>query len=122
MKKESGRTLRVSIKLILTVVLSILSLMVVGTLGWIGTAAWKDYVSANSVREFDANANRYIVGLYEVLLERVETNNALQAADAASPRVVAKIEASRKIIKDNFDVGLAGFEQREFPNKAALTA
>ena len=120
MKKESGRTLRVSIKLILTVVLSILSLMVVGTLGWIGTAAWKDYVSANSVREFDANANRYIVGLYEVLLERVETNNALQAADAASPRVVAKIEASRKIIKDNFDVGLAGFEQREFPNKAAL--
>ena len=94
--------------------------MVVGTLGWIGTTAWKNYLTATSVREFDANANRYVVGLYEVLLERVETNNALQAAEPASPSVIAKIEASRKIIKDNFDVGLAGFEQREFPNKAAL--
>jgi hypothetical protein len=120
MTKDSAHGSRTSIKLILTVVLSILSLMVVGTLGWIGTAAWKDYSTASSAKNFDASANRFIAGLYEVLMERLETNNALQGAEPASSAVLAKIEASRKVVKDNFDIGLAGIEHSEFPNKATL--
>ncbi|HEY4721312.1 MAG TPA: hypothetical protein VII92_05670, partial [Anaerolineae bacterium] len=120
MKKESAHGSKASIKLILTVVLSILSLMLLGTLSWIGTTAWKDYSIASGAKDFDTSANRFIAGLYEVLMERLETNNALQAAEPASSTVLGKIEASRKIIKDNFDVGLAGIEHSEFPNKAAL--
>ena len=79
----------------------------------------KDYSSASSAKDFDASANRFITGLYEVLIERLETNNALQGAESASSAVLAKIEASRKVVKDNFDVGLAGMEHSDFPNKEA---
>lgn len=119
MTTERARGFNVSIKLTLTVVLSLLSVMIIGALGWIGTAAWKDYSIASGAKEFDASANRYIAGLYEVLLERLDTNNALQAAEPASAAMLAKIDASRKVIKDNFDVGLAEIEGREFPDKQA---
>ena len=94
MKTDSRRGSNVTIKLILTVVLSVLTLMIVGTLGWVGTNAWRDYSAASGAKDFDASANRFIAGLYEVLIERLETNNALQGAEPASPAILAKIEAS----------------------------
>ena len=120
MKKESAQGFKVSIKLILLVVLSMLSLMVCGALSWIGAGAWKDYSTASNAIEFDASANHFIAGLYEVLIERLVVNNALLAAEAANPAVLAKIAASRKVIANNFDVGLAGIERNEFPNKESL--
>ncbi|HEY4723325.1 MAG TPA: hypothetical protein VII92_15830, partial [Anaerolineae bacterium] len=120
MTKERTHGFKASIKLILIAVLSILSLIIFGTMSWVGTKAWTNYSTASGAIEFDASANRFIAGLYEVLLERLEVNNALLAAEPASPAVLAKISASRKIIGDNFDSGLAGIERREFPNKEAL--
>src|SRR3972149_12202667 len=120
MTKERTHGFKASIKLILIAVLSILSLIIFGTLSWVGTKAWTNYSTGSGAIEFDASANRFIAGLYEVLLERLEVNNALLAAEPASPAVLAKISASRKIIGDNFDSGLAGTERREFPNKEAL--
>jgi methyl-accepting chemotaxis protein len=71
-------------------------------------------------RKFDDGANRFIRGLYEVLIERLETNNALQAADPASSTIVSSIAERRKTVNANFDVGLAILAAGEFPNKAEL--
>ena len=117
---KASRGPGLSIKIILTVILAAMTFLLVGTLGWVGTGAWKEHSIAGSAKEFDASANRFIAGLYEVLIERLETNNALQGAEPASATVLGKIESSRKIVKDNFDIGLAGLENREFPNKASL--
>jgi methyl-accepting chemotaxis protein len=120
MTTVSMRSSNLTIKLILTLVLSALTLMLVGTLGWVGTVAWKEYSDATVAKKFDASANSFIAGLYEVLLERLESNNALQAPEPASAAVFAKIDASRKIIKENFDVGLAGMQLNDFPHKQSL--
>ncbi|HYA74768.1 MAG TPA: methyl-accepting chemotaxis protein [Roseiarcus sp.] len=97
-----------------------LTLLLTGVLAWKGASAWTNYGIAVDQKKFDAEADRYIAGLYEVLLERLDTNNALLAAEPASATVLAKIEGHRKIITDNFDAGLAGLEKRNFPNKQTL--
>jgi len=55
-------------------------------------------------------------GLYAVRLERLETNNALQASDPADAGVIGKIEAFREAVTQNFDTGLGGIRIRDFPN------
>lgn len=117
---KQGNGAGLSIKIILTTVLTVMTLTIVGTLSWVGAGSWKEHSVAGAAKEFDASANRFIAGLYEVLMERLETNNALQGAEPASATVLGKIESYRKVVKDNFDIGLAGFESREFPNKASL--
>src|SRR3954447_16573669 len=99
---------KASIKVIVVAVLSVLTFMIVGILSWLGASAWSDHSIARNINSFDAYTNRYVAGVYEMLLDRVETSNALQNAEPASPAVLAKIEASRKVIKDNFDSGLDG--------------
>ncbi len=120
MTNKKSHAFNVSIRITLTAILAILSLMVVGTLGWVGKSTWEDHSKATEASAFNVSANRFIAGLYQVLLERLDTNNALQAPGPATPAVIEKIEASRKIIKDNFDIGLAGIERYQFPNKDAL--
>jgi len=70
--------------------------------------------------EFDAGANRLIAGLFEILMERLATNNGLQAAEPADNAVLAEIATRRKAVKENFDSGLAMIEQRDFPDKQSL--
>ena len=120
MSNETASRGLFSIKLVLLAVFGGLLLLILAVLGWRGAAAWTAYTTVIDQKEFDAGANRFIAGLYEVLLERLATNNALQAAEPASPTVIAAIEAHRKVIKDNFDAGLAMIQQRGFPNQRAL--
>ena len=80
----------------------------------------EDYSTASDAKDFDVNANRFIAGLYEVLIERLATNNALQEATPASQAVVDKIDASRKSIKEEFDTGLSEIQRRVFPKKEFL--
>ena len=120
MTTEHPRKLKLSIRLILIAVLSPLALIVLGTLGWIGTSAFTDYTAAGHAKDFDADANRLIAGLYQVLLERLDTVSALQADEPAAPAVLAKIDASRKFIADNLDAGVAGIAHSEFPNRDTL--
>ncbi len=116
----NGAKSRSTIKLILFGALGCLALLAAVVLGWDGVRSWRSYQAAVDQQELDRGINQFVRGLYEVLLERLETNSALQAPDPAPQAVVAKIEAFRKVVRDNFDPGLAAVKQRDFPNNAAL--
>jgi hypothetical protein len=91
-----------------------------GSIGWGILQSWSAYRAAQEQRQFDLGANQFIKGLYEVLLERLASNNALQAPEAASASTLSAIDAHRKIVGENFDIGLVSLERWEFPDKASL--
>ena len=75
------------------------------------------------VDQQNAAANNLIAGVYEILMERLATNNALQANDPAGSDVLTEIEKRR--------IGRGAEDRRrlcdalsgqDFPNKAALLA
>src|SRR3974390_3390103 len=110
----------ISIKWIVLAAIMSITTAFSGIVGWGILQSWSAYRAAQEQQQFDLGANRFVKGLYEVLLERLASNNALQAPPAASALTVSAIEAHRKIISENFDVGLTSLEQREFPEKPRL--
>lgn len=86
MPKTPSKTGLFSIRLVLLAAFGSLMLLILAVLGWRGAAAWTDYTTALDQKEFDAGANKFIAGLYEILMERLATNNALQAAEPARSR------------------------------------
>jgi methyl-accepting chemotaxis protein len=113
---------RLTIKTLVFGALGALALLAIGKYGWEANASWQAYTRTVDQREFDAGANRFIAGLFEVLMERLATNNGLQAASPADAATLAEIAKRRTAVKENFDPGLATFKQRDFPNKQALLA
>jgi methyl-accepting chemotaxis protein len=109
-----------SIRLILLPALGAMALLLFASLGWMGLGSWIAHRAAVDQMEFDAGANRLIAGLFEVLMERLATNNGLQAAEPANNAVLAEIATRRKAVKENFDSGLAMIERRDFPDKDSL--
>lgn len=97
-----------------------MSLLATGTLGWNAAVGWGALSSAKAAQEADNAANRLAAGLFEVLMERLATNNALQAAGAAGPEVLREIERRRAAVRDNFQPGLASLSQRDFPGRDSL--
>jgi methyl-accepting chemotaxis protein len=118
--RHAGLLTNFSIRTILFAGLGCLSLLLALAVGQQAVQAWRVRANASMVKEFDVGANQFINGLYAVLLERLEENNALQAAGPASLAVIGKIEAFRRTIKENFDVGLTVIEHEDFPNKSTL--
>ncbi|MDR7037737.1 methyl-accepting chemotaxis protein [Methylobacterium sp. BE186] len=82
--------------------------------------AWREARAAQTIQAFDGGANKFAAGLFEVLMERLATNNGLQAAGPAGPEVLNEIKRRRLAVEQNFDVGLAALEQFDFPDKAQL--
>ena len=111
---------RLTIKLVVFSALAALGLLIVGKFGIEASKSWDVYSRALAQSEFDASANRFVKGIYDVLLERLTTNNALQAPAPAESAAIAKIEQHRKVVREFYDSGLAVIEQREFPDKQAL--
>src|SRR5882724_12276415 len=109
-----------SIRLVLIPALGAMALLLVTTLGYVSLGAWAAHRAAADQMEFDAGANRLIAGLFEILMERLATNNGLQAAEPADSAVLAEIERRRKAVRENFTLGLAMIEQRDFPDKQSL--
>jgi methyl-accepting chemotaxis protein len=109
-----------SIKIILFGALGILILLSVGSLSTKVAGSWSAYSSGIKMRLFDQSANRYISGLFEVLLERGATGNALQAPAPADAAAIAEINQHRNAMKESFEVGLAEFKASDFPNKQTL--
>jgi len=103
-------------RLIITSVVG-LSMILLGTISYRGFEAWRSYRQASDVQAFNTGANQFIAGLFEVLMERLATNNALQAADPAPPAVLAEVELRRKAVRENFGAGLATLTSKEFPGR-----
>ncbi len=99
-----------------------LALLLIAVVGWRGLESWQNHQRAIQVQTFDAAANKLIAGLYEVLLERVTTNNGLQAAEPAPAAVLDEIQVHRKAVVENFAPGLAALAALDFPDKATLLA
>ena len=115
-----SRTSSTSIKTVLFAALGLLGVLFVAAVIWKGKSTLANYTSAVGQQEFDQGANRFIKGLFEVLMERLATNNGLQGADPAPATVLAEIEKRRNAVKADFDAGLAILAQRDFPNKSTL--
>ena len=109
-----------SIRTVLFTALGMLGALFVGSIVWKGAASYSSYASAVTQQDFDRGANRFINGLFEVLMERLATNNGLQAAEPATASVLAEIEKRRAAVKSEFGAGFASLMQRDFPNKPAL--
>jgi methyl-accepting chemotaxis protein len=109
-----------TIKLVVFGVIGSLVLLSVGEFGWQAATSWQTYRRVADQREFNTAADQFIKGLYDVLLERLTTDNALQAPGAADAAVITKIEGHRKVVKDVYSPALAAIERFDFANKAAL--
>jgi methyl-accepting chemotaxis protein len=111
---------KTSIKTVLFAALGVLVVLFIASIAWKGTSTYSAYAAAIAQKNFDQSANRFIKGLFEVLMERLATNNGLQGADPAPAAVMAEIEKRRNAVKNDFDPGLAVLAQRDFPSKPAL--
>ena len=111
-----------SIRAMLLSAIAALSLLAIGAFGWNAAGAWQRYEVARHAQDFDAGVNKFIAGLFEVLMERLYTNNGLQAADVAPTAVLEEIEKRRKVVRENYGPGLATLKSQEFPNKTAYLA
>jgi len=111
---------RTSIKTVVFAALGVLAVLFVASIVWKGKSTFSAYSTALAQKEFDRGANRFIKGLFEVLMERLATNNGLQGADPAPAAVITEIEKRRNAVKNDFEPGLAALAQYDFPNKAVL--
>jgi len=83
---------------------------------------WREWRAAEQTAAFNDAGNRLITGLFEVLMERLATNNALQAAEPAAAPVLDEIAKRRAAVDRNFRSGLAAVETMDFPDKEKLLA
>ncbi|MBB5694274.1 methyl-accepting chemotaxis protein [Muricoccus pecuniae] len=97
-----------------------LSVLAAGAFGWLVARDTAALHEAEAAREADQGANRFAAGLFEVLMERLATNNALQAPAPAGPEVLREIEARRAAVAANFAPGLETLAAQDFPNRDAL--
>jgi len=109
-----------SLRTILIGAIALLSLLQLFAFGRSSLESWQAYRQTQTVQSFDRAANQFIAGLFEVLLERLATNNALQAAEPASNSVVQAIEGRRKAVREKYDAGLALLRTQGFPRRDAL--
>jgi methyl-accepting chemotaxis protein len=120
--ETSGLRSVFTIKLVVFGSIAILAALIVGKFGWEASRSWSTYSRIADQRTFDAAANRLVKGIYETLLDRLTTNNALQGAAPVDAAVLGRIEGYRKNVKELYDPSLASVERYDFPNKPALLA
>ncbi|WP_203073153.1 methyl-accepting chemotaxis protein [Falsiroseomonas ponticola] len=109
-----------SIRVALTASLTGLALLSVGAMTWEVWTSTRVVREVRSAAAADRAANRFAAGLFEVLMERLATNNALQAEEPASPAALAEIARRRAAVAADFAPGLAGLEVTDFPGREAL--
>jgi hypothetical protein len=91
-----------------------LSALSLGALGVRVTSEFSHLRDVQAAQEANIGATRFTAGLFEVLMERLETNNALQATAPAGEAVLQGIARRRAAVAANFAPGLAVLSQRGF--------
>jgi methyl-accepting chemotaxis protein len=114
-RAESG-----SLKPLLFSVIACLAVLVVSAFGYGSARSWTSFEAAQTLDRTNAAGDRLIAGIYEILLERLSTNNALQASDSVSAEARKEIDGHRGSVDAGFAEGLPVILQHDFPNKATL--
>ena len=68
----------------------------------------------------NTSANNLIAGVYEILMERLATNNALVADVLAGAPTLAEISKRRTAAVQKISAAYAALSAQEFPNKSGL--
>jgi methyl-accepting chemotaxis protein len=82
--------------------------------------SFRTYRDTSSLERQNAAANNLIAGVYEILMERLATNNALQAEQPADSATLTEIEKRRSVAVQKIGAALTDLGAQEFPNKVAL--
>jgi len=107
-----------TLMLAITIGLALLALII---LGGLAAGSWQNRQAAAALSSADAAGNRFVGGIYQVLLERLATNNALQAKDPAASEAREKIKARRKTAEEAFAGTLPLILAEDFPRHAELS-
>ena len=113
---------RTSIKTAMMVPISCLGILLLAVVGLRAFEHWNAYQRGLAIQQFDTGANRFVGGIFEVLMERLATNNGLQAPEPASPAVLSEIESRRVAVHEKFDSGLAAVSLQNFSQREKLLA
>ena len=104
----------------LLIVFALILPILVWQLGKDTLQSLRSYEDTKGLDRQNAAANTLIAGVYEVLLERLGTNNALLAEQPAGPDALSAIEKNRSVAVAKISAAYADLSVLEFPNKAAL--
>jgi methyl-accepting chemotaxis protein len=91
-------------------------------LGSVTYDAVSSYRDATMIDRQNAAANNLIAGVYEILMERLATNNGLQANDPAGGDVLKEIDVRRSAAVKKIGAAFEDLNAQDFPAKAALLA
>jgi methyl-accepting chemotaxis protein len=119
-KPVRGR--RASVKMMLFACTGALGAALIAVFAWQAIQAWHRVQAARDIAAFDAGANMFVGGLFEVLLERVATNDGLQAPEPAAPALREAIEARRSAMRASLVPGLVVLKARDFADRAEKMA
>jgi hypothetical protein len=98
----------------------LLSALAVGVLGVDSYKSWASYRAASHLAALDAASNKVISGVYEILLERLATNNALQAEQTVAAAVRQEIDKRRGASEARLKDGVAALRNISFRGSAEL--
>jgi methyl-accepting chemotaxis protein len=84
--------------------------------------SWQLYRTAEIADTQNASANALILGVYDVLIERQFTNNALQGAQPAAAAELKNINDNRKPAMAKIDAAFADLMTQDFAGKEKLVA
>src|SRR5215471_9470286 len=78
------------------------------------------YRATQVLERQNADANMLIAGVYEILMERLATNNALQADQPAGAADLEEIAKRRAAAVQKISAAYQDLVDQDIPNKAAL--
>ncbi len=93
----------VSIRMVVLTIVALLSFLLIASLTWKGNDAWQTYVAAKATRSATIGTDKYIAGVYELIMERVYTDEALRLDDPVSPQSRAAIDKHRAAAQQLFE-------------------
>jgi methyl-accepting chemotaxis protein len=82
--------------------------------------SFRTYRDTQALEQRNMSANNLIAGVYEILMERLATNNALQADQPAAPEILKEIETRRSAAVQKITKAYGDLSALDFPNKDAL--
>ena len=123
-ENPTGKTGRRETSIRSTLLLVVGSMMVVifTALAIVGANSYDKLRHAQRQLTFDRSITDFIAGIYEILLERVDTSNALKAPLSADATTIQQIQSRRDVQSSKVGPALRSFDRLDFPGKTELLA